>query len=132
MMKLCSQHISVPLKEQKPLIEASSLFPNMYSNKVFVFVCREEERKLTIRKKDDDGMKKYCLQRENSYCFLYHLIDILYRTWRDHKINLVVSIYRKTAIREILRITANTSDDLGNLLCIYCACKSLHATYLMN
>ena len=44
MMKLCSQHISVPLKEQKPLIEASSLFPNMYSNKVFVFVCREEER----------------------------------------------------------------------------------------
>ena len=50
-MKLCSQHISVPLKEQKPLIEASSLFPNMYSNKVFVFVCREEERKLTIRKK---------------------------------------------------------------------------------
>ena len=50
-----------------------------------------------------------------SYCFLYHLIDILYGTWHDHKANLVY-IYRKTAIREILRIRTNTSDDLGILL----------------
>ena len=41
------------------------------------------------------------------------MIDILFGTWRDHRINVAVYIYRKTAIKEILRIRANTSDDLG-------------------
>ena len=44
------------------------------------------------------------------------MIDILFGTWRDHRINVAVYIYRKTAIKEILRIRANTSDDLGILL----------------
>jgi hypothetical protein len=105
------------LKEQEASYWASHHYFLICIRFVFV-VFVDSWRRIQDKKKDDDWRINTAYKQKKSYCFRYHLIDILYGTRRDHKINLVVYIYRKTAIREILRIRANTSDDLGILLYI--------------